>query len=208
MAPGLQVVRFMFLSLILWACHSLPDSAISSESLQRQQQPLSDTEETLRSGAEKPRCWGKYTNFSMTVEKSYAPLQREEGKHLSCNMGEMLDLLLNWLGKHFHLYHYQQSMQCWELLWSFGTSWHSQAVPLHSLPSKASWGGSLLWTDSQIMLESQPFGKPLANLGQNQRGQYVFTIMDAEFLHLCPSVVNLLVSTVANEKEVHASQRS
>lgn len=35
---------------------------------------------------------------------------------------------------------------------------------------------------------------------------YLFTITDAEFLHLCPSVVNLLVSTMANEKEVYASQ--
>lgn len=76
----------------------------------------------------------------------------------------------------------------------------------HSLSSRAPWG-----TPWSALIPKPCWGtkhEPLAGLGQNQRGAFLsyVTIMDAECL--CPSVVNFLVSTMANVKEVHASQRN
>lgn len=139
----------------------------------------------------------------MTGRNPVQPCRGKREDNLSYNMGDMLDLLLIWLGKHLLFYHYQQTIHAGSCCGALGP-----ARLCLSLPSRASWGSSLVCTDSQTMLGNQPFGKPLAGLGQTREWLfYLVTIMDAEFLHLCPSVVNFLVSTMANEKEVHVSQR-
>lgn len=143
----------------------------------------------------------------MTVEESYTSLQKEEGRHLSYNMGEMLHLLLNWLGKHLHFHHYQQTIQCRELLWSLeaaGTARLCQAFPFPpELHGESPWSELIpkpCWGTNYLRSHWLVWAKTREGLF------YLFTITDAEFLHLCPSVVNLLVSTMANEKEVYASQ--
>lgn len=141
MAPGLEVVRFMFLSLILWACHSLPDSAISAESLQRQKQPLSDK------GNFKVRCWeaqmlGKCTSFSMTGRNPAHPCR---GKPFAFLHGRNAGFAPDFAFAHLHspLCHYQQSIR--SCLCSFGSSWLSQAVPSPALQNCTGKGPGLNW---------------------------------------------------------------
>lgn len=91
-------------------------------------------------------------------------------------------------------------MQLWEQLAQPGCAipcppeLHREG-PWSELIPKACWGTSHLGSHWLVWAKTR------------EGFFYLFSIMDAEFLHLCPSVVNFLVSTVANEKEVQASQR-
>lgn len=144
----------------------------------------------------------------MTVEKSHTSLLREEGKHLSYKVGEMLDLLLIGWESIFTCITTSKPCSagsCGGALGAAGTARLCHSIPF---PPKLHGKGPCSEQIPKSCWGTNHLGSPPLVWAKSREGLfYLFTITDAEFLHLCPSVGNFLVSTMANEKEVHASQR-